>query len=155
MQWKGKRFVAVVLGTVQLLSACYQYIPVRSTPTVGSQVGFDINDEGRVGLREQLGPGVARVEGRLTAVEGDTMVVQASSVTQIRGRPMPADSVRVRVSKGFVEAIDERRLSRPRTYIVLGIGAAIVAAFLGSKGFGKGPSSDPPGEPPVNQYRGH
>ena len=155
MQWKGKRFVAVVLGTVQLLSACYQYIPVRSTPTVGSQVGFDINDEGRVGLREQLGPGVARLEGRLTAVEGDTMVVQASSVTQIRGRPMPADSVRVRVSKGFVEAIDERRLSRSRTYIVLGIGAAIVATFLGTKGFGKGPGSDPPGEPPVNQYRGH
>lgn len=155
MQWQGKRLVAVVLGTVQLLSACYQYIPVRSTPTVGSQVGFDINDEGRVGLREQLGPGVARVEGRLTAVEGDIMVVQASSVTQIRGRPMPADSVRVRVSRGYVESIDERRLSRSRTYIVLGVGVAIVAAFLGTKGFGKGPSSDPPGEPPVNQYRGH
>ena len=154
MQWKGKRFVAVVLGSVQLLSACYQYIPVRSTPTVGSQVGFDINDDGRVGLREQLGPGVARVEGRLTAVEGDILVVQASSVTQIRGRPMPADSVRVRVNKGFVEAIEERHLSRTRTYIVLGIGAAIVAAFLSTKGFGKGPSADPPGEPPVNQYRG-
>jgi hypothetical protein len=145
---------ALLLGTIQLLSACYQYIPVRSTPIVGSQVGFDINDEGRVGLREQLGPGVARVEGRLTAVEGDVMVVQASSVTQIRGRPMPADSVSVRVSKGYVETIDERRLSRPRTYIVLGIGAAIVAAFLGKKGFGRGPSAEPPGEPPANQYRG-
>jgi hypothetical protein len=155
MQWKGRRLLAVLVGAMQLLSACYQYVPVRSTPTVGSQVGFDINDEGRVGLRDQLGPGVARVEGRLTAVEGDVMVVQASSVTQIRGRPMPADSVHVRVSRGYVESIDERRLSRTRTYIVLGIGAAIVATFLGTNGFGKGPGSDPPGEPPVNQYRGH
>lgn len=155
MQWKGRRPAAVLLGAVQLLSACYQYVPVRTEPTVGSQVGFDINDEGRVGLRDQLGPGVARVEGRLTGVEGDVMVVQVSSVTQIRGRPMPADSVSVRVNRGYVESIDERRLSRPRTYIILGVGAAIVAAFLGSNGFGKGPSSEPPGEPPVNQYRGH
>lgn len=155
MRWKGKRPVAVLLGALQLLSACYQYAPVRSTPSVGSQVGFDINDEGRVGLRDQLGPGVARVEGVLTAVEGDVLVVQASSVTQIRGLPMRADSVRVRVSKGYVESIDERRLSRGRTYVVVGVGLAIVAAFLGAKRFGVGPSAKPPKEPPVNQYRGH
>jgi hypothetical protein len=151
---KARRPLAVLIGTVHLCTACYQYVPVQTAPAVGSQVGLDINDDGRVALRDQLGPGVARIEGRLAAVEGDVIVVQASSVTQIRGRPMPADTVSVRVSRGYVESMDERRLSRSRSYIAIGVAVAIVAAFLSAKGFGKGPSAEPPGEPPGNQYRG-
>jgi hypothetical protein len=156
MRWKGRRQAAALVGTLQLFTACYQYVPVQSAPAVGSQVALEINDDGRVALRAQLGPGVVRLEGRVSAVDGDDMVVETSSVTQIRGRPVPVDSVRVRVSQGHVERMDERRLSQSRTWMVIGGAVAIVAAFFVGKGvFGHStPSDDPPGGPPINQYRG-
>jgi hypothetical protein len=156
MRWRGRRQVAVLIGTLQLLTACYQYVPARSVPTVGSRVALDINDDGRVALREQLGPGIVRLEGRLSAVEGTDMVVEASSVTQIRGQSVPVDSVRVRLSQGHVERMDERRLSRTRTWMMVGGAVAIVAAFFVGKGvFGRTtPPENPPGGPPIDQYRG-
>jgi hypothetical protein len=137
-----------------MCTACYQYVPVQTAPTVGSHVGLEINDDGRVALRDQLGPGVVRLEGRVAAVESDAVVVRALSVTQISGRPTAVDSVRVRVSQGHIERMDERRLSRTRTWMVLGGAVAIVAAFLIGGGFGgKSPTPDPPGDPPVDQHR--
>jgi hypothetical protein len=149
-----KRPLAVSVGTLYLCTACYQYVPVQSAP-VGSQVSVEINDDGRVALRDQLGPGIVRLEGRVTAMEGNALVLSTSSVTQISGRPTPVDTVRVRVSQGYIERIDERRLSRTRTWMVVGGAVAIAAGFLLSGGIGgRGPSPDQPGEPPVNQYRG-
>jgi len=137
-------------------TACYQYTPIRSTPAVGSRVALEINDDGRVALRDQLGPGIVRLEGRVSAVEGDAMVLQASSVTQIRGQAIAVDTVSVRVSQGYVERMDERRLSRARTWMVIGGAIAIVASFVVSKGgFGRStPPENPPGGPPIDQYRG-
>ncbi len=149
----ARRPLAVLVGLLHLCTACYQYVPVQSAPTVGAHVGLEINDDGRVALREQLGPGVVRLEGRLSAVEGDAMIVRASNVTQIRGRPTPVDSVRVRVSRGHVDRMDERRLSRSRTWMVLGGAVAVVAAFLLSGGFGGGSASEPPGGPPIDEQR--
>ncbi len=156
MRWRGRRQVAVLIGSLHVFAACYQYVPARSLPTVGSRVVLEINDDGRVALRDQLGPGIVRLEGRLSAVEGTDMVVAASSVTQIRGQAVPVDSVRVRVSQGHVERMDERRLSRSRTWIVIGGAVAIVAAFFVGKGaFGRTtPPENPPGGPPIDQYRG-
>jgi hypothetical protein len=66
------------------------------------------------------------------------------------------DSVRVRVSKGHVDRVDERRLSRSRTWLFIGGALAIVAAFfVGSGVGGSTPPENPPGGPPVDQYRGH
>jgi hypothetical protein len=149
----ARRQLAALVGVLHLCTACYQYVPVQAAPTVGAHVGLDINDDGRVALRDQLGPGVVRLEGTLRAVEGDAMIVQASNVTQIRGRPVPVDSVQVRVSRGHIEHIDERRLSRTRTWMIVGGAAAIVASFLMSGGFGKPPAQEPPGGPPVDETR--
>ncbi len=151
----ARRPLAALIGMLQLCTACYQYVPLRSAPAIGSRVAVEINDDGRVALRDQLGPGIVRLEGRVSAVEGSDMVVQTLNVTQIRGRASPVDSVQVRISQGYVEHMDERRLSRGRTWLMIGGALVIIAAFLGSKGFGKGPAAEPPGEPPVNQYRGH
>jgi hypothetical protein len=61
----------------------------------------------------------------------------------------------VRVSPAHVERVDERRLSRTRTWLIIGGAAAVVAAFLTGAGVGKStPPENPPGGPPVDQYRG-
>lgn len=131
-------------------------MPLRSGPAVGSRVALEINDDGRIALRDQLGPGIVRLEGRLSAMDGDAMLVEAVNVTLIRGSALPVGNVMVRVSPQHVERMDERRLSRRRTWLVIGGGAAIVVTFLLSGGFGgRTPTNEPPVEPPVNQYRGH
>lgn len=151
----ARRPLAVLVGTLHLCTACYQYVPVQTAPAVGSHVGLDINDDGRVALRDQLGPSIVRLEGRVSAVETGAVIVRASSVTQISGRPVPVDDISVRVSQGHIERMDERRLSRTRTWVVIGGIVTVAAAFLLSGGIGgRSPTPDPPDGPPVNQYRG-
>lgn len=152
---KGRRAIGAVVAVVHFGTACYAYAPVTTSPTVGTHVALDVNDEGRVALRERLGPGVVRLEGRLAAIEGNELVLDASRVTQLRGLPLPLDSMRLRLNERFVERIDERRLSRSRTGVVIGGAVAFVAAFIATKGFtGRGtPPELPPGGPPVNESR--
>lgn len=152
----AKHRVMVVLGVLWACSACYVYVPVGTAPNVGSHVALEVNDAGRVALREQLGPGVLRLEGRLAAVEAGNFVIDASQVMQIRGLALPLDSMRVRLSNQFVDRVDERRLSRSRTWITVGSAIAVAAVFIGTKGFsGRGtPPDREPGGPPVNERRG-
>jgi hypothetical protein len=144
---------AVSVVGVFFCSACYGYVPVHGTPPVGAHVGIEVNDEGRVALRDRLGPGVLRLEGRLAGREGEEWVVDASRVTQLRGLPLPLDSMRLRLSQRFVERMDERRLSRTRTWMLVGGAASVVAAFGVTKGFtSRGtPPEEPPGGPPTNE----
>jgi hypothetical protein len=146
------RSAHIVAALSALLCGCYTYVPVGTSPHIGAQVGIEVNDEGRVALREQLGPGVVRLEGRVAAVEGDELVVDASRVTQIRGLPLPLDSMRLRLRSSFLGRVDERRLSRTRTWMTIGGATAVVAVFLATKGFSaRGtPPEEPPGGPPVN-----
>jgi hypothetical protein len=149
------RAIAAALAVLHLCTACYAYAPVRTTPHVGAHVALEVNDDGRVALRDRLGPGVVRLEGKLAAVEGDDLVLDASRVTQIRGMPLPLDSVRLRVNQHHVDQLSERRLSRKRTYIVVGAAVAVVAAFGITKGFSSRgtPPEDGPGGPTTNQRR--
>jgi hypothetical protein len=148
-----KRSVALVVGVLQLGTACYGYVPVQHSPSVGARVAIEVNDEGRVALREQLGPGVVRVEGRLAGLEGGDYIVDASTVTAIRGPALPLDTVRVRLNQRLIERVDERRLSRRRTWTVVGAALAVVATFLATQGFGSRgtPPEGPPGPPPIDQ----
>jgi len=145
----------VAVGALYFCVGCYSYVPVRASPNVGAYVALEVNDEGRLALREQLGPGVVRLEGKLAAVSGDELVVDASRVTQIRGLPLPLDSMRLRLRQQFIDRVDERRLSRTRTWMVVGGAVALVTAFAVTKGFSSRgtPPEEPPGPPPVNNRR--
>jgi hypothetical protein len=152
---RRRREVAAVVMVLHLGAACYAYTPVTTSPSVGMHVALDVNDEGRVALGPRLGPGVVRLEGRLAAIDGEELVLDASRVTQLRGLPLPLDSMRLRLNQRFVERVDERRLSRTRTVMVIGGAAAFVAAFIVTKGFtGRGtPPEEPPSGPPVDESR--
>jgi len=143
-----RRPLIMMLGVLHLLTACYAYVPVRA-PAVGAQLALEVNDEGRVALGQALGPGVVRVEGRLAAMEGDAYVLLASSVTQLRSMAMPLEGLRVRVSQGHVVRLEERQLSRTRTWMTIGVAVAVVASFFLSKGvFGRSTPPEEPGGPP-------
>jgi hypothetical protein len=129
-----RRLIASLVVATQLLTtACYAYAPVQTTPQAGAQVALEVTDEGRVALSDKIGPGVVRLEGTLAAVEGDELLVDASSVRQVRGYISDLGGVRVRLPKRYVTRMDERRLSRTRSLLVVGGVVAIVAAFFTAK----------------------
>ncbi|MBI4421790.1 MAG: hypothetical protein HY560_13275 [Gemmatimonadetes bacterium] len=74
----------------------------------------------------------------------------------VRGYQTLLDSVRVRVNHSHVMVLQERRLSRARTYPVVGGAVALVATFFVTRGLvGRGtpPEGTPPPPPTDNSVR--
>ena len=144
-----RRQVAVMVGVLHFGTACYTYVPVKTTPTNGSLVALEVTDEGRVALNEKIGPGVVRLEGTLAGVEGDELLVDASAATQLRGYVSELGGVRVRLPQRYVTRMDQRQLSKSRTALVIGGLVAVVAAFFATKISGRStPSDEDPGGGP-------
>ena len=96
--------------------------------------------------REQIR---AFLEGTLAGVEGDALLVDASSVRQVRGYISDLGGVRVTLPRKYVTRMDERRLSRSRTLMVVGGVVAIVVGFFAVKVSGKStPADEDPGGGP-------
>ena len=137
-----RRSVAVTVGVLHVCTACFSYAPVQTTPAPGTQVALEVTDQGRVALSEKIGPGIVRLEGTLAGVEEDTLLVDASAVRQVRGYITDLGGVRVRLPQQYVTRMDERRLSRSRTLMVIGGVVAIVAGFFAVKLSGKSTPGD-------------
>src|SRR5687768_8516201 len=92
----------VVMSCVVVASACYTSVPMSTmTPTAGAKVIFVINDAGRVGLGERIGPGVERIEGRVVRTEGDSYVVNVFSTTTLAGTKSVWSGEEMRFDRGF------------------------------------------------------
>ena len=138
-----RRLTASAIIALQLSStACFAYSPVETTPQPGAQVALEVTDEGRVALSDKIGPGVVRLEGTLAGTDGDELLVDASAVRQVRGYITDLGGVRVRLPRRYVTRIDERRLSRTRSFLVVGGVVAIVAAFFTAKISGRSTPGD-------------
>ena len=133
---RSRQATAIAVGVLHVCTACYAYTPVQTPPAPGAQIALEVTDEGRVALNDKIGPGVVRLEGTLAGVEGGELLVDAQSVRQVRGYLSALGGVRVRLPQRYVTRIDERRLSRKKTFLVAGGIVGAVAAFFVTKGFG-------------------
>jgi hypothetical protein len=75
-----------------------------------------------------------RLEGTLAGVEGGDLLVDASAVRQVRGYVSDLGGVRVRLPQQYVTRMDERQLSRKRTFLVSAAIVGAIAAFFIAKG---------------------
>jgi hypothetical protein len=144
------RWVGVV--SLVVASACYKSVPLdTSTPPVGETVSFIISDQGRVGLTERMGPGLARIEGRMLGTEGDQFVVSVFRTAAIGGSTSLWSGEEMRLNRNFVARLEGRELSKTRTWLAAGAATSVVVAFIVTRGltgiFG-GNDDDPPGEEP-------
>ena len=117
---RSRQATAIAVGVLHVCTACYAYTPVQTPPAPGAQIALEVTDEGRVALNDKIGPGVVRLEGTLAGVEGGELLVDAQSVRQVRGYISDLGGVRVRLPQRYVTRIDERRLSRKKTFLVAG-----------------------------------
>lgn len=150
------RMMAALLAALQLCTACFTYVPPKGAPAPGAAVALDLTDQGRIAHSKALGPGILRVAGVLTGMDGDRYVIDVASVLPIRGQELPVSGVRVTLSPSEVTDVRVRTLSKKRTAWVIGGAVAIVTTFLITKGFKAGttPPEGPPGSGGPDQYRG-
>jgi hypothetical protein len=141
-----------------MVAACHTYIPVESsTPPVGETFAFLISDRGRIGLADRLGPGVARIEGRMTGTEGNEYLISVRSVALLNGTTDSWSGETMRLDRDFVDRLQRKELSKTRSWLLAGAVAGGVAVLIASKGltevFGQD-EREPPKEPPPEQRIG-
>lgn len=145
---KSRALIALILLIPQL-TGCYHYVPVSSIVLADdAEVVVGVTDRGRVELAEPVGPGVQRLGGRVLMQTDSSLVLSVMSVQYLDlAQPVKWKGERVEVMRDLTSEIRERRLSRPRTWLMLGIVA--VGGFLASRiaieGFGGDPVSNRPG----------
>lgn len=152
------RWVGVSLLLV--ISGCYKSVPLEtSTPPVGQTVSFIISDQGRVGLGDRMGAGIARIEGRMLGTEGDQYLVSVFRTAAIGGATSVWAGEEMRLDRSFVSRLEGRKLSKTRTWITAGIATSVLAAFIISKGlngiFGSDDHTPLPPEPPISSRAPH
>ena len=111
-----------------LLAGCYSLQPVRGVdPEVGSRIAIDVNDVGRVGLGQSIGPEIAQVEGKLIEKDTASYLMALSSVRMLRGEEQPWTGEQVRVKKEYFGPTYQRRFSKGRS---IALGVASVGGFV-------------------------
>lgn len=120
--------IALVWG---LAMGCYSLQPVAGNPLpLGAQVGVAITDAGRVALGGTMGPEISLIEGRLVQKDSSEYVVAVSMIHLLRGGNQVWTGERVRIKSEHVVSVKERKLSRGRTAIAVGVSVAVAAWFI-------------------------
>ena len=147
-----------VRGAVALLlllpwgMGCYTNVPLWSgAPAPGSEVTVGLSDQGRTVLAPLIGPGARRISGRVVSISDSAFTLGISGVQYVtEGKMNRWNGELVNVPRSVVSGIEERRLSRSRTWITVGIAAAaaLAVSFIAIEGFGSGgPIERVPREP--------
>jgi hypothetical protein len=154
---RAHRVRAVIAGLLLLPSAsgCYTNVPVwEGTPTPETEITVGLSDRGRSVLAGQLGPGARHVTGRLVRVTDSAYVMKVRSVDYISNSSAGTWSgEEVNVSRDLVSGVMEKRLSRGRSWLVVGavvVGLAL-ATTIAINGFGSDPGSTKTGGGPGEQ----
>jgi len=143
--------LAIALSAAQ---GCYKYVPLYTSPSVGEVVAFQITDQGRVGLSDRFGPGLAQVEGMLTSKQDSVYIINVNSIAQINGTTSQWSGETVRLPQTYVGMMQSRRFDRARTTTfasIATVAAGGTIAVLIAKGlFGgySGPTQDTSGTGP-------
>lgn len=133
-------------------SACYVSVPVTGVAPEGSTLILTLNDRGRVGLGDSIGAAASQIEGRLQSETDSTYDLRIAGVAYLNQQFNRWSGERFTVPKQFVSSVNERRLSRSRTFLVAGGAVAGAVAFIATRGFGvfgspgNGGRPGPPGD---------
>lgn len=110
-------------------SGCYINTPIVAAPVAGDRLDLELNDRGRVGLGESVGPAATTLEGMLQSQTDSAYMIRVASVGYVNGQSNKWNGEPLTVQKDFVKDLSERRFSRGRSLLAAGILTAGVLAF--------------------------
>jgi hypothetical protein len=112
-------------------TGCYTTRPLMGAPDPGTQAVAILNDRGRVALGETLGANVDRVTGQVVSRSDTSFVLAVRSVRFFGGQSNEWTGERVTVPVQALRAVEARRFSRARTFLVVGtLTAALVVLMV-------------------------
>lgn len=131
LKWAVGRvsLVAFLLG----VGGCYVYPPVVTTPAPGAELRLDLDDRGRAGLGNLIGPAAASVQGVLQNGSDSAFALKVTSVTYMNGQSNKWTGERLVVPKAFVISMRERKFSRSRTWLTSAGIVGVVGGFIVSR----------------------
>ena len=140
-----RRYFAFGTAVALTLTGCYTLEPVRGgiIPPVGSNVAFDVNDQGRVALGGSMGPAVLQIEGRLLSRDSTNISLAVSEIHFVQGGDQVWAGERVNLNPQYVSSVYERRFSTVRTVAVSAAAVGAIAAIVGRSLLGSGDPEQP------------
>ncbi len=153
------RFLAAVGIASVLVSStgCYTY-PARTASEVNppALVSVDVTDAGRVGLSDQMGTEVKRIEGQVVQRSDSALRLMVTEVSFLNGTSNKWQGQEVTIRPLDVKALSQRTYSRPRTVLATIALGGLIALAIATKGFTSLFSGDPStdgkgGGPPPDQ----
>jgi hypothetical protein len=135
-------------AVVVFLAGCYTLQPARSpAPQVGTQVAFDVTDQGRAALGGTIGPEIGQIEGRLLDADSVSYLLSISVVRLLRGGEQPWNGEQVRVRTEHLSTAYEKRFSLGRTIAISAVAVGGFAAFFATRSLLGGGNEDGGGDP--------
>ncbi len=130
-----------------LSAGCYELQPVTGpAPAVGTQVAFDVNDQGRVALGGSMGPEIAQIEGRLIEKSSADYLVAVSAIHMLRGGEQVWSGEPVHIKSEYVTSVYEKKFSKAKSIALGAIGVGVVALIATQSILGGG-QTDPAKSP--------
>ena len=140
------------IGAIALLAGCYSFVPTgQSVFPSGTAVAFDLNDQGRLGLANKIGPEVMQVSGVLRDQTGSDYTISVESLTYLGGKTEQWSGEPVTLKQEFVKSAYTKKFSSGKTAAAVIAGAGVVGGALlanslnGSGDKTPGDTKPPPG----------
>jgi len=129
-------------------TACYYYEPLATPqPVAGSYLSATLNDLGTDTLSRTIGPDVRSIRGRLLTSDQEALRLSVTGVTSHHGENVTWKGEALTVNRMYVAGVEQRRLARGRTAIIVGATlAAILTTYKVFQGVGIIPTGS--GGPP-------
>jgi len=127
------------------LPACYHYVAAEASLNPGVQVEVELNDAGRVGMTNAVGPETGSIQGILESRSDSEMVVRVAQVLGEYGGVTRWEGELVAIKPDYIRSVRERRFSATRTAVLAVAASASFVAFVASRdllGIGGSPSSN-------------
>ena len=124
---------AVLAGSLGLSTGCYTTRSLMGVPDAGTQAVAILNDRGRVALGDTLGANVDRLTGDVVSRGDTSFVMSVRNVRYFGGQTNEWKGERVTVPVQALRAVEERRFSRLRTFLVVGAVVAGLVAFIATR----------------------
>jgi hypothetical protein len=121
----------IALVVCPLLAGCYRYAPMNGVePVAGNSVQVQLTPDGSRELAPLYGPGIQELEGRVAAVDGDSIKLVLRTARSADGLESYFKGDPVTLPRTAVTAILERKLAVGQTALVGGlmVGSAVVGA---------------------------
>jgi hypothetical protein len=117
----------IVAGALGLLTACYSFQPLDTTPPAGTNVSAVLTDAGSLALGPLIGARTARVDGRLLRFDDSTLVLAVTEVQDRRSEATDWKGEVVTLPRSDIASIQHRKLSAAKTMGALGLAIGIAA----------------------------